>query len=178
MLSTAYPPTAPCMCWQWALQLHPDHTLGPPGCLCIAEPNLCSNLTSGCGVEWVGARAFASSDWEVQWGCSRQCKALSTLTVSKPACAHSSWVESRLLQPFCLSQWISQQASGLVSSMRDPRTQMPRLWLNLLTPLGASPPVWTFCSLQISPRSTSPNPKPFFFHPTRSHGDLSYSFGW
>ena len=95
-------------------------------------------------------------------GCavSLQCKALSTLIVSKPACMHSLQVESRILQPLYLSQsfYLSQE---LVVSAQDPRTEMPRLWLNLLTPQGK-------CSLYgISPPTdpswgADPDPMPFF----------------
>ena len=35
------------------------------------------------------------SVWEVQWHGSSQCQSLSALIASKPACAHSWWVETR-----------------------------------------------------------------------------------
>ena len=78
---------------------------------------------------------------------------LSALIVSKPGYAYSSQVESRFLHPFYLFQWISHQERWLVSSMQDPRTGMPRLWINVLTPQGKVPPMWTFSSLQIPPRA-------------------------
>ena len=46
---------------------------------------------------------------------------------------HSSWVEFRLLQPFCLCQWLSHwQATGFVSSAQAPRTRISRLQLDCL----------------------------------------------
>ena len=64
----------------------------------------------------------------------------------------------------------------LISSMQDPRTVMPRLWLDLLTPQGSGLPIHTTSSLQIPPRGTGPNLMPFFPHPTWLCGNISCSF--
>ena len=70
--------------------------------------------------------------------------------------------ESRLLQVFRWSQQISQQERGLVSSVQDPQTGMPRLWVDLFPPQGEGPHVWTFCFLQIPPKGASPDLMPSF----------------
>lgn len=51
------------------------------------------------------------SGWGVQLGDSHQCRGPSALTASKPARVHSSWAESRLLQPLYLLQQTSQRVS-------------------------------------------------------------------
>ena len=110
----------------------------------------------------MGLGCSPSSDWGVRQGGSHQCRVLSTVIVDQPAHAHSSRVESRLLQPFCLSQRFSRQPRGLVSSMYNTRIGMPSLWLNLLAPQGKGPPIQTFSSFQIPLRGRGPNPTPFF----------------
>ena len=86
--------------------------------------------------------------------------------ISQPAPAHFSRVESRVLQPFYLSQWLSQQPRAIVSFVWNPTTGMPSLWLNLFAPQGEGPPMKTFSSFQIPFRGRGPNPMPLF-HPTQ-----------
>lgn len=87
-------------------------------------------------------RPFSLESW---LGDSQQCKALSAL----PSCVCSLQVESRLLLPFCLHQWISQKA----------KTGILRLWLHVIAPPPTPSedlPVWTFSSLQIPLRWVGP----------------------
>ena len=56
-----------------------------------------------------------------------------------------------------MSQQISQQAELVDSSMQDPRIGMPRPWLNMLTPQGQGPPLWTSSFLYIPLKSVGPD---------------------
>lgn len=66
---------------------------------------------------------------------------VSALIVGKPDCIHSLRVES-LYPPALLSALadVPEGKGGLVSSVQDFRTGMPRLWPKLLTPQGKGPP--------------------------------------
>lgn len=74
--------------------------------------------------------------WKVKASGSCQHQPLSALILSKSACAHYLWVETRLLQPLFLTQQISRDEDL---------------------------PLWTFSSLQISPRCIGPILMLFFF---------------
>ena len=76
---------------------------------------------------------------------------------AKSSCAHSSQVEPRLLQPLSLSQQFSGQPRGLASFTQDPRTGMPSLWLNPLTPWGGSLPIRSPFSSETPPGGTGPD---------------------
>lgn len=91
-------------------------------CLCITGwvVSQGSDLGAGCGVAWVCLQWWPCSEWEVQRVSCFQNKALSAFIVGKPAQAHSSCMESRLHQPFCLSQWSSSSQGGLSPPRRDP----------------------------------------------------------
>ena len=87
----------------------PDHTSGPPTCLCMARPSLCPDLTLGCGVDW-GGQGIYLPVWV------GKCGKVATTTsggsfgpVSEPAHIHSLWVESSLLQSVCLSEFPSRR---------------------------------------------------------------------
>ena len=82
----------------------------------------------------------------------RQHQSPSTVTVSRPACTHSSQVKARLLQPLCLSQ----QARGLTK-----------------------PDCVDLLSFTHPPQRLRSHPDAFFFFscPTYLHGGLSCSFG-
>ena len=123
-----------------------------------------------CGLIQLG---FVPQGLEVQGGNSYQCKALSTLSVGKPAHMHSLLVESRVLQPF--SKQFSQQPRYFISSEQDHGTGKPTLWLDSLTPQSKGLLFQNFSSFQVPPRVGGPNFMPFFCL-TQSHGNLSCSF--
>lgn len=112
-------------------------------------------------------RLWCSPLWSGK--CSEVASASARLSESQHT--HFSRVESRLLQPLRLSQWISQQARGLVPSVQDPRSGIPRLWLSLLAPQCQGLPMQAFF-LTDPPQGTSPNPMPFFPYLTWFCGDL------
>ena len=89
--------------------------------------------------------------------------------VSKTVHMRSLRVESRLLQPYCLTWWVFPVSQWACLSMQDPRTAMPRWRLDLLAPQGEGPPLQTFSSLQSFPKGAGPNPMPF---------SLSYLVTW
>ena len=91
-------------------------------CLCITGwvVSQGSDLGAGCGVAWVCLQWWPCWEWEVQRVSCFQNKALSAFIVGKPAQAHSSCMEFRLHQPFCLSQWSSSSQGGLSPPRRDP----------------------------------------------------------
>ena len=95
---------------------------------------------------------------------------------AKSSCAHSSQVEPRLLQPLSLSQQFSGQPRGLASFTQDPRTGMPSLWLNPLTPWGGSLPIRSPFSSETPPGAQVLTH--LFFCPTRLHVYLSYRLGF
>ena len=95
---------------------------------------------------------------------------------AKSSCAHSSQVEPRLLQPLSLSQQFSGQPRGLASFTQDPRTGMPSLWLNPLTPWGGSLPIRSPFSSETPPGAQVLTH--LFFCPTRLHVYLSYRLGY
>ena len=81
--------------------------------------------------------------------------------VSKTVHMRSLRVESRLLQPCCLTWWVFPVSKWACLSTQDPRTAMPRWRLDLLAPQGEGPPLQTFSSLQSFPKGAGPNPMPF-----------------
>ena len=96
--------------------------------------------------------------------------------VSKTVHMQSLRVESRLLQPCCLTWWVFPVSQWACLSMQDPRTAMPRCRLDLLSPQGEGPPLQTFSSLQSFPKGAGPNPVPFSLSYLVTW-DLSCSFG-
>ena len=92
---------------QWALWLPTNHTLGALVCFCRARANLIPDLVSAFGVLWVGhgVCTFRLGSKARQQQASMHASPTSTVSPS-PA--------------LCLCQWISWEASGLVSSTWEP----------------------------------------------------------
>ena len=150
-----------CMGPQWALWLPTNHTPGALVCFCRAGANLIPDLVSAFGVLWVG-----------QGVCTFRLG--SKASNSKPACMHSSQVQSSLLQSLvCVIGFPGRQGNlspPFGNLMGCPNYSFPcsppRAGVHLYGP-----------SLPYTSRQVCRfRGNAFVFYPTRLHEDLFYSF--
>ena len=108
---------------------------------------------------------ISGSSWGTQWAVMRnQTTTGAVLNLlsspclkSKPALAHSLWAKSRLCTALLLVPLAFQPAKGLVCPVSDPRTGVPNMWLNQLTPQGRSPLMYSPFSFEFPPSRTGPD---------------------
>lgn len=117
------------------------------------------------GVSRAGVFTLLGFESAVRW--ESPVKALSTLSVGKPAHTHSLWVKSRFLQSFYLSQRFSQWWRGTLLHM-GPQDWETQSVARPIHSLGWGSTCVDFF-FQIPPKGRGPNLMPIF---------KSYSFMW
>ena len=166
----------PCVSWQWALWLLPNHTPGALVCFCRARSNPCPDLLSAlvCREQGQGICAFGMGRAARRKATSTRLS-LSLLLASQRVHTPREYSWGFSSPSVCLSGFPSRQGD-LSPPHGNPGWDAP-----IVARLAHSPgQVCTCVDLLFL---TDPFqrcrswPDAFVFHPSGLHGNLSYSFG-